>query len=102
MKHFFFFYFPNFFLSIRIQSRGFRELPKEKVIISVLHWLITFFASPQLTPKAMTVQKYSCNRNPGDTLVKIILCKRAESDSQIGQLLPWGSRAETTNISMKC
>lgn len=95
----FFFYFPNFFLPIKIQCRGFRELPKEKVIHSVLHWLIIFFATLQLTPKALTVQKYSCN--PGDTLEKPILYKRAGSASQTGQFLPRGNRAETTNISMK-
>lgn len=75
-------------------------MPKEKVIHSVLHGLIIFFASLQLTPKALTVQKYSCN--PGDTFEKTVLGKRAESASQTGQLLPWGSRAETTDISKKC
>lgn len=99
-KGLFFFNFSNFFLPIRNQSRGFRELPKEKVIHSVLHWLIIFFASLQLTPKPLTIQKYSYNS--GDTLEETILGKRAESDSQTGQLLPWGSKAETTSISMKC
>lgn len=37
--------------------------------------------------------RYSCEK---------LLCKRAESDSKTGKLLPLGSRAETTNISMKC
>lgn len=72
----------------------------QKVINSVLLWLITFFTSLQLTPKARSVQKYSCN--PGDILVKSILRPGAESDSKTEKLLPLGSRAETTNISKKC
>lgn len=65
--------------------------------VTLVNYLST---SLQLTPKALTVEKHSCN--PRDILVKSLLCKRAESDSKIGKLLPLGSRAETTNISVKC
>lgn len=95
-----FFSFSFLFLAQQNSEQGLLELAEEKVIHSILLWLITFFASLQLAPKALSVQKYSCS--PGDILVKGRLCKRAESDSKTGKLLPVGSRAETTNISTKC
>lgn len=91
---------PFFFLTHQNSEQGLRRARLGEgntdciTLVNYLLCIPTANAKSTICPEVFLQSwRYSCEK---------LLCKRAESDSKTGKLLPLGSRAETTNISMKC